>query len=400
MRQIIYAWNYLEWGGAQIHLLAIMKEARKEFDVIVVLPEGSNQQFISFLDEENIKYEFFKGHITGGAVYGLKNKFNLHKRKFISERAMLRHLEKFDLSRNIVHIDLSPQQSIASLISLSLRTRVFITAHNALPPASKWRDLLWKLKFKAISQFKNFKVFCSNRDAKEYFKKYYTETFGNSIKITYTSINPPEIDSSLEEKLDRDLLLEKYDLPKKKFIVLCVGQFIDRKGRWTFLDAAKIVCQKTDDVIFVWVSNSKPNAEDLLKAEEYGLGEKFRLIMSDQVGKERKDLFRLFRLADVFTLPSFVEGLPISLLEAMALGIPSISTNVYAIPEAVKNLETGILIEPGDVSGLSNGILSLKNDDVLRKRLSENGRRWVLDNFDERQAARVAINAYKESLGE
>lgn len=122
--------------------------------------------------------------------------------------------------------------------------------------------------------------------------------------------------------------------------------------------------------------------------------------MSDQVGKERKDLFRLFRLADVFTLPSFVEGLPISLLEAMALGIPSISTNVYAIPEAVKNLETGILIEPGDVSGLSNGILSLKNDDVLRKRLSENGRRWVLDNFDERQAARVAINAYKESLGE
>jgi len=399
MRQIIYAWNYLEWGGAQIHLLAIIKEARKEFDIVVVLPEGSNEQFIKFLDKENVRYEFFKGHITGEPAFDLRSKFNKHKQKMKSERALLQHLEKFDLAKSIVHIDLSPQQSIASLIRLSLRTRVFITSHNALPSVPKWRDLLWKLKFGTISSFKNFRVFCSNQDAKNYFRKYYTTDFGNSIKVAYTSVNPPELDAALEENINRDKLLQKYNLSKDRFLVLCVGQFVDRKGRWTFLDAAKKVCEKTDDVLFVWVSNSKPSAEDIKKAENYGLGEKFRLITSDEIGKERIDLFRVFRLADVFTLPSFVEGLPISLLEAMALGIPSISTNVYAIPEAVKNLETGILIEAGDDEALANAIITLKNDDRLREKLSKNGRKWVLKNFDEREAARTAIAAYKESLG-
>ena len=389
----------MEWGGAQIHLLAIIKEARKEFDIVVVLPEGSNEQFIKFLEKENVEYRFFKGHITVEPAFGLINKIKKHKQKLKSELALLKFLKKFDLSESVLHVDLSPQQSIASLIYLSLKTKVFITSHNALPTAAKWRDALWKLKFRTISRFENFRVFCSNVDAKNYFKRYYTKKIANSIKVTYTSINPPEIDSALAEKFDRDELLEKYNLPKNKFLVLCVGQFIDRKGRWIFLEAAQKVCEKTDEIIFVWVSNSKPDSEEIQKAENYNLGENFRLITSDEVGKERKDLFRLFRLADVFTLPSFVEGLPISLLEAMALKIPSISTNVYAIPEAIKNLETGILIEAGDSDALANAVLTLKKDEKLRCELGENGREWVLANFDEREAARVAIAAYKEALG-
>ncbi len=399
MRRIIYAWNYLEWGGAQIHLLAIIKEARKEFDVVVVLPEGSNAQFIKFLDEENVKYEFFKNHATVAPAHNLTAKISKHRQKLKSERSLLKYLEKFDLSECLVHLDLAPQQSFAALIKLSMRTRVFVTLHNALPPVSKWRDKLWKIKFGAISHFRNLRVFCSNQDAKNYFTKYFTKKFADTIKVTYTSINPPEIEAALNEKLDYPHLHEKYNLPPEKFLILCVGQFIDRKGRWTFLDAAKKVCDKNDDVFFVWVSNSKPCAEDLKKAEDYGLGKKFRLITSDLIGNERADLFRMFRLADVFALPSFVEGLPISLLEAMALGIPCISTNVYAIPEAVKHLETGILIEAGDDDALAEAVLKLKNDECLRKKLSTNGREWVLKNFDEREAARIAIAVYKESCG-
>ena len=71
-------------------------------------------------------------------------------------------------------------------------------------------------------------------------------------------------------------------------------------------------------------------------------------LSSDQIGTEHVDLFKLLRLADVFALPSYVEGLPISIIEAMALGIPTISTNINAIPEAIKHLETGILIEAGN----------------------------------------------------
>jgi glycosyltransferase involved in cell wall biosynthesis len=84
----------------------------------------------------------------------------------------------------------------------------------------------------------------------------------------------------------------------------------------------------------------------------------------------------------------------------MALKRPSISTNVYAIPEAVKDLETGLLIEPGDAEGLAGAIISLKNDPALRARLSEAGRKYVIANFDEREAAAAAIAQYEEALPE
>jgi glycosyltransferase involved in cell wall biosynthesis len=124
-----------------------------------------------------------------------------------------------------------------------------------------------------------------------------------------------------------------------------------------------------------------------------------RIVHSPTVGKERVDVLSFFRIADVFTLPSYVEGLPIALLEAMALQRPSISTNVYAIPEAVKHLETGILIEAGDADALAEWILKLRDDPDLRARLAAAGREFVTTNFDERDAAATAIAEYKEALG-
>ncbi len=90
--------------------------------------------------------------------------------------------------------------------------------------------------------------------------------------------------------------------------------------------------------------------------------------------------------------------MPISLLEAMALGIPSISTNVNAIPEAVKHLETGWLIEAGDADHLALAINTLKNDKNLREKISKNGRDFVLANFNEKVVAKIALERYKESF--
>ncbi len=116
------------------------------------------------------------------------------------------------------------------------------------------------------------------------------------------------------------------------------------------------------------------------------------------MGKEHIDLFNLLRIADVFSLPSYIEGLPISLLEAMALGIPSVSTDINGIPEAIKHLETGYLIAPGAVEELKNAIQTLKNDSTLRERLSKNGRGFVLANFSEEAVAKIAAKNYIESF--
>ena len=400
-KKIIYAWNYVEWGGAQIYYLALIKEVKKEFEVKIVCPEKSDAQLINFIRALDVEYEFVQTQADNQAAPNLKRKLQRHLNKFESEKSFIRYLEKMDLENSIVHVELSPWQSLYSLVKLARRTKVFITAHNSLPPVSAWRKNLWKAKLKFIETYKNFYLFCSNEDSKKYFSQYFTPEFvEDKISVTYTSVNPLEIDQALATDFDRTALCRKFDIPTDKFLIVCVGQFIDRKGRWTFLDAAKKVCEISDDVAFVWISNSKPSAEDLQKAENYGLKEKFRLITSDQIGGDRIDLFKMFRLGDAYVLASFVEGLPISLLEAMALGIPSISTNINAIPEAVKNLETGILIEAGDDKKLAESILLLKSDSDLREKLSKNGRSWVLKNFDEREVARIAIKAYKKAIAE
>ena len=109
-------------------------------------------------------------------------------------------------------------------------------------------------------------------------------------------------------------------------------------------------------------------------------------------------MFKLLRTADIFVLPSFLEGLPISLLEAMALGIPSVSTDVNGIPEAIKHLETGYLIKAGRVEDLAEAVRQLKNSQTLREKLSKNGRRFVLENFNENNVAEIALGRYLEAL--
>jgi glycosyltransferase involved in cell wall biosynthesis len=291
-----------------------------------------------------------------------------------------------------------PGQSLLSLVWLCLRTNVFITLHNALPPVPKWRWAIWKLKFGVISHFNNFHVYCTNKHAAAYFSRLFSKRVADDIKITYDSIDPVEIDTARDAAFDRIEILERLGISTNKFLVLAVGQFIDRKGRWIFLEAAKKVVLQNSDVIFVWVSPFLPSGDDAKRVESFGLGDSSYLVRSDEIGTTRQDILRFFRVADIFVLPSYVEGVPIALLEAMAMGVPSISTNVYGIPEAVIHEKTGLLIEAGDSEGLAASVSRLVSDKELRTSLARQGREHAVQNFDERIAASTAVKGYNEVL--
>ncbi len=277
------------------------------------MPVGWDDQLIKFIENEKIEYEFFDTQNYEKQAHSLKSKFLLHRNKLKSESDMLKYLEKKDLSGSIVHIELAPWQSLFSLTRLCLKTKVFVTMHNSLPPVAKWRSILWKAKFAAITRIANFNIFASNEDAKKSLRSLVPQAFYQKIKVTFTNVNPDEVEAALDSEIDREQLLAKLGIPIDKFLVFCVGQFIDRKGRWTFLEAARKVFETSPDAAFVWIANSKPSEEDLKKAGAYGLGKNFIFITSDEVGNRHIDLFKLLRQADVFALVSFQEGLPISL---------------------------------------------------------------------------------------
>jgi glycosyltransferase involved in cell wall biosynthesis len=86
--------------------------------------------------------------------------------------------------------------------------------------------------------------------------------------------------------------------------------------------------------------------------------------------------------SDIFILPSYTEGLPISMLEAMASRLPLVVTPVGAISEIVENEVNGFIIPVGDYKALAEKILILANDNDLRKRIGENNFRKMQQKYD------------------
>ncbi|MGQ0541881.1 MAG: glycosyltransferase family 4 protein, partial [Blastocatellia bacterium] len=387
-RAIYFVWNYTNWGGAQIYFLAIMKLAREDWDILVLVPRGSSPDLIGFIERVGVRCEFLDIALKMGPAVTFREKLSRQITRLRSEREILNRLSVVDMKNNVFHIETAPWQSWLFLSLLAIRqANVFVTLHNFLPEASGLRKAIWKARLYIVSHLPGFRVFASNQDTKDRFKGWFTDAFWETIKVTYTSVDPKQIEDASDGKIDRDSERERFGIPPDKFVVLTVGQFIDRKGRWVLLDAAKRMRAELSDVLFVWLMPNLPNPYEQKRIDEYGLKGSFLPVLSEDVGGDRIDVLRFFRLADAFALPSLVEGLPIALLEAMALGLPSISTNVYAIPEAIKNLETGILIEAGDSETLAKAIFELKADSSLREKLSKNGSAYVLANFDERVAA-------------
>jgi glycosyltransferase involved in cell wall biosynthesis len=100
----------------------------------------------------------------------------------------------------------------------------------------------------------------------------------------------------------------------------------------------------------------------------------------------REDIESVMARSDVVLLPSHTEGLPRSLMEAMALAKPVVATKVGGIPELVRNGIDGLLVDPGDVDALACALQPLR-DPLLRRQMGWTGQRRVLDRFSLRRQA-------------
>jgi len=105
----------------------------------------------------------------------------------------------------------------------------------------------------------------------------------------------------------------------------------------------------------------------------------------------------LLGMADIVVLPSYGEGMPMTILEAMSFGIPVVSTRVGGVPDIVIDGETGFLIEPGNLEQLHDKLSILVRDHALRRKLGANGRR-VIEERHTIDGATKRIETIYESL--
>ncbi|MEM7366447.1 MAG: glycosyltransferase [Pseudomonadota bacterium] len=108
--------------------------------------------------------------------------------------------------------------------------------------------------------------------------------------------------------------------------------------------------------------------------------------------------------ADCYCLPCVwasdndVDGLPQMLMEAMACGLPVVSTRLVGIPDLVKDGETGLLIEPNDPAAIAAALIRLHEDQSMADRLAENGRSWVVEKFNLETCLEPLITEYQKRI--
>ena len=111
---------------------------------------------------------------------------------------------------------------------------------------------------------------------------------------------------------------------------------------------------------------------------------------------EEQTLVEIAR-SDLLVLPSFMEGLPIVLMEAMALGVPVVASRVAGIPELVEDGSTGLLFSPSDWDDLTAKMERLLTDDALRSSVAERGLERVRSEFDTRKSAKLLSKLFKRA---
>jgi len=171
-------------------------------------------------------------------------------------------------------------------------------------------------------------------------------------------------------------------IPAQAIAIGMIGRMVSEKGYGEFFAAAARIAGTHRDVYFVAIGDRLPSDHaGSIDAELESAGEALgpRLILTGL----RDDIPDLLSALDIFTLPSYREGMPRTIIEAMMMALPVVATDIRGSREEVVDGETGLLVPVRDEVALADALLKLTDDPAARRRMGEAGRARALALFDE-----------------
>jgi colanic acid/amylovoran biosynthesis glycosyltransferase len=176
--------------------------------------------------------------------------------------------------------------------------------------------------------------------------------------------------------------------------ILYIGRLVPEKGQTVLLEAMAELVRRGHDISATLAGEGVLKPELKKMAKRLGLGD--RVALPGAVGQHQ--LRDLYEEATIFCLPSFGEGVPIVLMEAMAMEVPPISTRIAGIPELIEHERSGLLVPPGRADELTEALESLLTDPAFYRDLAEGGREKVLREFDADRSAEQLLALFEEML--
>jgi colanic acid/amylovoran biosynthesis glycosyltransferase len=210
------------------------------------------------------------------------------------------------------------------------------------------------------------------------------------LRLAYCGIDTTQFAPATEPREDDSI-----------FHILASGRLVEKKGFRFVIDACKVLLDRGLPVRCT-IAGSGPLQDELVE-QIRALNLEDRVTVTGEPMMQEQ-IPELMHSADVYCLPCVwasdtdVDGLPQMLMEAMACGLPVISTRLVGIPDLVIHESTGLLAEPEDASGLADCLQRLYDEPKLAGRLAERGREHVTKQFDLRDCLNPLTDYYRAAL--
>lgn len=208
------------------------------------------------------------------------------------------------------------------------------------------------------------------------------------IRFIPNAIDPGELQSRCEPGAMRAEL----KIPtSSRCVIGVIGRLSSEKGHQVFLQACRLLVPQFPDLRALIVGKGPLEKQLRAHAAELGIEEQIIFI------GHRSDMPDIYRMLDLVVIPSFSEGHPNVLLEAMACGIPVVSTDVGGVRESIG--KAGLLVQPGSPEELAAAMVTVLNDPIRARELATADQSEVLARFDPQQRAQRIQALYDEVLG-
>ncbi len=358
--KILYISLGREYGGTEKVVENLVGNFSEDKSNKITLVALNGTRFFNIInskykDSQNIK------------VLGLLKSKNKLFNNIISLRKLLKENEF-----NVIHIHSIVSNLIFQLANIGLNNHSIVTVHSRSDFDRKnfFKGILMN-KLEVYLLNRNTQVVCVSNSIREYLKNKHVR---NNITVIHNGIAGLEFDFNLSNREN----LKGISIDKNDLLIAFVGRLTEVKGIYNLIEILKKIDKKNKNVKFIVIG------EGVLKEEFNNAIYKYNLENVELLGF-KQNIIEYLPSCDFLIMPSNMEGIPITILEAMSCSVPCIASNVGGIPEII-NDKNGILYSNSDLDYIVDKIDFFERNRDLIKPLKINAyddfeKKWNINNF-------------------
>jgi len=364
-----------------LHLRSSIDVAGAEKVILALMPELENSIFKNYLvciaNKKNLHLNFLEeAQKNGLEIITIKSKAPLDFRSIKDLKMLIRNKQI-----SILHTHGFKEDVFGFLAAINENVIKISTTHG-------WTGQNLKVKFyefidRLILKFFDRVVVVSTNMRGKLLKQ------GFCQKKVVVINNGIKLNVALSQKKILSLIQELH-IQNEEIIIGTVGRLSVEKGHRNLLKAFALIQNNIPLSRLIVVGDGEEKLGLLHLADKLGIKERVTFT------GYKEEVLPYYQLFNLFVLPSLTEGIPLALLEALAMSKPVIASRVGGIPEIIESGKTGVLLEPGNSQLLAEAILDLINNKPKADLLGFNGRKMVEEKFTAAVMAKKYLKVYEE----